>query len=75
MASRNCLSSAYQVLRQIEAAKQKARTLIGDYPSEEQKALSQGLIALEDVSKLKGPAVDISLTPRWHATHEGGAPE
>lgn len=41
----------YQVLREIEAAEQEGRILIGNYPSEEQKALSQDLIAFEDVSE------------------------
>ncbi|GIJ99049.1 hypothetical protein Aspvir_001173 [Aspergillus viridinutans] len=59
------LSLEYQVLREIEAAEQEARTLIGRYPSEGQKALSEALAVFEDVSELKGPEVDMFAKLRW----------
>ncbi|RHZ43366.1 uncharacterized protein CDV56_100183 [Aspergillus thermomutatus] len=63
------LSLEFQVLRAIESAEKEGRTLLGHYPSEEQKALSQGLVALEDVYELEGPEVDMFAELRSHLQH------
>jgi hypothetical protein len=44
------LSLKHQVLREIEAAREEGRELIGNYPSEEEKTLSKGLIAFKAFS-------------------------
>jgi hypothetical protein len=78
MASGNCLSSIKYLTRSKQPEDRGASgntytklgllqwSLINQYPSEEQKALSKGLIAFKDVSELNGPEVDIFAELRCH---------
>ncbi|KAE8323856.1 hypothetical protein BDV39DRAFT_208373 [Aspergillus sergii] len=63
------LSLEHHILREIDMAKETGRALPSYYPSEDQKALSNGFICFDDVVRFEGPEVDMFDRLHLHLQH------